>query len=140
MNIRQPPLLVKEAIGSFEIDLSINATAFKDIIIQATMAGIIASGNKLILLVNPYDLLILIVGSDFSHAGSSTQLTSPVSIASGQTSGSMNINIIDDTVQEYNETFNIAFTLQQECLDINLIGENSFNITIIDDEGYLIFR
>ena len=46
-------------------------------------------------------------------------------------SGSMNINIIDDTVQEHNETFTVTLQLAPSCLPVTLIGENSFNITII---------
>ena len=46
MNIKQPPLLVKESTGSFEINFSLNTTASKDIVIQAIVAGATASGNK----------------------------------------------------------------------------------------------
>ena len=46
MNIAQPPLLVKESVGSFLIDLSLNTTASEDITIMTTMAGVTASGNK----------------------------------------------------------------------------------------------
>ena len=55
-------------------------------------------------------------------------------------SGLIQINIIDNTIQEPNETFNVALQLQSSCLPISLIGEDSFTITIVDDEGYLIFN
>ena len=86
--------------------------------------------------------LYLIVGSDFSHIGLSSKLTSAVKIVGGSASGSISINIIDDTMQEYNETFNVTLQLEplSSCLPITLAiaGENSFTITIIDDEGYYI--
>ena len=83
-----------------------------------------------------------IVGSDFSYVGLSSKLTSAFKIVSGSASGSISINIIDDTVQENNETFNVTLQLQplSSCLPVTLAiaGENSFTITIIDDEGYYI--
>ena len=142
MNIIQPPLLINESAGSLVIDLLLNATASEDITILTTIAGVTASGNKFItLLLNSFSFLVLIVGSDFSHTGVSTQLTSTVSIVSGSRPGSVRINILHDTVQEYNETFNVTLQLQPDfsChLPITLNGENSFTITIIDDEGCLM--
>ena len=79
------------------------------------------------------------MGSDFAHTRSS-QLTSMVNIASGSLSGSTSISIVNDTVQEYNETFDLTLQLQSTCLPITVIGENFFNFTIIDDEGYLTFQ
>jgi len=45
------------------------------------------------------------------------------------------VNIIDDTVQEENETFSLAVALQPSCLPVTINGDHSFIITIIDDEG-----
>ena len=80
------------------------------------------------------------MGSDFSHTGSSSQLTSMVNIPSGSSSGSTSISIVNDTVQEYNETFDLTLQLQSTCLPITLIGETFLNFTIIDDEGYFTFQ
>ena len=80
------------------------------------------------------------MGSDFSHTGSSSQLTSMVNIASGSSSGSTSISIVNDTVQEYNETFDLTLQLHSTCLPITLIGETFLNFTIIDDEGYFTFQ
>lgn len=82
--------------------------------------------------------MYLIAGSDYSVSGLSSQLMSSVDIIAGSVSGSMSLNIIDNTVQEPNETFNVTFSLQTGCLlNVALIGEISFTVTIIDDEGYL---
>ena len=146
MNIIQPPLSVKEAIGSFVISMLLNATAFEDITILTTMTNVTASGNKTYLPLNSLSLLpILLVELDFSHTRLSSQLTpsvSAVNIKSGSLSGSTSISITNDTVQEYNETFNVNMTLQLQsrCLPITLVGETFFTITIIDDEGYLILH
>lgn len=82
---------------------------------------------------------MLLVESDFSYTGLSSQLTSFVNIISGSSSGSTSISIVNDRVQEYNETFNVTATLQLQsrCLPMTLIGEKNFTITIIDDEGYI---
>lgn len=46
MNIRQPELLVKEAIGSFEVNMMLSAITSQDIAIQSIIAGVTASGNN----------------------------------------------------------------------------------------------
>lgn len=73
------------------------------------------------------------MGSDFSSGSS-------VNIISGSTDELMNIKIIDDNLQEYNETFNVTMQLQSSCLPIALTGEKHLTVTIIDDEGYLILN
>ena len=78
--------------------------------------------------------------SDFTHTGLSSQLRSMVNIASGSLSGSTSISIVNDTVQEYNETFNLTLQLESTCLPIILTGDSFFNFTIIDDEGCLTFK
>jgi len=84
-------------------------------------------------------LFVLIVGSDFSLTGLSSQPTSNVNIFSGSLSASISISVDDDTVQEYNETFDVSLQLQpHRCLPINQTGESSFAITIIDNEGYVL--
>ena len=45
------------------------------------------------------------------------------------------MNIIDDTVQEENETFSLTVDLQSSCLPVTINGDHSYTITIIDDEG-----
>ena len=46
VNIRQPELLVKEAIGSFEVNMMLSAITSQDIAIQSIIAGVTASGNN----------------------------------------------------------------------------------------------
>ena len=46
MNIRQPELLVKEAIGSFEVNMMLSAITSQDIVIQSIIAGVTAAGNN----------------------------------------------------------------------------------------------
>ena len=46
MNIVQPQLLVKEAIGSFEVHMMLNATTSQGFALLSTIAGETASGNK----------------------------------------------------------------------------------------------
>jgi len=83
-----------------------------------------------------YKLVFLsIAGSDYGQTGVSSPLTSTVTIPSGQVSVSFSVNIIDDTVQEENETFSLTIDLQSSCLPVTINGDHSFTITIIDDEG-----
>ena len=45
------------------------------------------------------------------------------------------MNVVNDSVQEENETFSLTVDLQSSCLPITINGDHSFTITIIDDEG-----
>ena len=56
-----------------------------------------------------------------------------VTISAGSTS-SFSIDIINDTIQEDNETFNITIRLLPSCLSLSL-GTSSSTVMIIDDDG-----
>ena len=45
------------------------------------------------------------------------------------------MNIIDDSVQEQNETFILSIDPQHSYFPVTINGDYSFTITIIDDEG-----
>ena len=64
----------------------------------------------------------------------SSALVFNVTISAGSTSSSFSIDIINDMIQEDNETFNIAIRLLPSCLSLSL-GTASSTVTIIDDEG-----
>ena len=55
-------------------------------------------------------------------------------ISAGSTSSSFSVDIIDDMIQEDNETFNIAIRLLPSCLSLTL-GTSSSTVTIIDNDG-----
>ena len=57
-----------------------------------------------------------------------------VTITFGSTSSSFSIAIINDMIQEDNETFNIAIRLLTSCLSLSL-GTSSSTVIIIDDDG-----
>ena len=63
-----------------------------------------------------------------------TTLVFNVTISAGSTSSSFSIDIIEDMIQEDNETFNIAIRLLPSCLSLSL-GTSSCIVMIIDDEG-----
>jgi len=67
-------------------------------------------------------------------------LQSSLTISSGEIFGSFNVKIIDDTIQEQNETFHVTVQLQHSCLPLSINGKDSesFEITIIDNEGNYI--
>ena len=64
----------------------------------------------------------------------STALMSTVTIPAGSTSSSFSIDIVDNRIQEDNETFNIAIRLLPSCLSLSL-GTSSSTVTIIDNDG-----
>ena len=64
----------------------------------------------------------------------STALMFNVTISTGSSSESFDVDIIDDMIQEDNETFNIAIRLLPSCLSLSL-GTSSSTVTIIDDDG-----
>ena len=57
-----------------------------------------------------------------------------VTISAGSTSSSFSIDIVNDMIQEKNETFNIVIRLLPSHLSLSL-GTSSSTVTIIDDEG-----
>ena len=57
-----------------------------------------------------------------------------MTISAGSTSSSSSIDIINDMVQEDNETFNIIIRLLPSCLSLSL-GTSSSTVMIIDDDG-----
>ena len=63
----------------------------------------------------------------------STALVFNVTISAGSTSSSFIIDIINDMIQEDNETFNISIKLSS-CLPLSL-GTSSSTVMIIDDDG-----
>ena len=64
----------------------------------------------------------------------SSVLVFNVTISAGSTSSSFSMDIINDMIQEDNETFNIAIKLLPSCLSLSL-GTSSSIATIIDDDG-----
>ena len=57
-----------------------------------------------------------------------------VTISAGSMSSSFDVDIINDMIQEDNETFNIAIRLLPSCLSLSL-GTSSSTVTIIDNDG-----
>ena len=72
-----------------------------------------------------------VAGVDYAM---STALVFSVTIFAGSTSSSFSIDIINDILQEDNETFNIAIRLLPSCLSLSL-GTSSSTVMIIDDDG-----
>ena len=64
----------------------------------------------------------------------STVLVSNVTIIAGSLTSSLDVDIINDMIQEDNETFNIAIRLLPSCLSLSL-GTSSSTVTIIDNDG-----
>ena len=64
----------------------------------------------------------------------SSPLMFNVTISSGSLSQSFDVDIINDMIQEDNETFNIAIRLLPSCLSLSL-GTSSSTVTIIDNDG-----
>ena len=64
----------------------------------------------------------------------STALVFNVTISAGSTSSSFSIDIINDMIQEDNETFDITIILLPSCLSLSL-GTSSSTVMIIDDDG-----
>ena len=64
----------------------------------------------------------------------STALIFNVTISAGSNSSSFSIDIIDDMIQEDNETFDITIILLPSCLSLSL-GTSSSTVMIIDDDG-----
>ena len=75
-----------------------------------------------------------VAGVDYAM---STALVFNVTISAGSTSSSFSIDIINDMIQEDNETFNITIRLLPNCLSLSLRTSSS-TVMIIDDDGIYI--
>ena len=64
----------------------------------------------------------------------STALVFNVTITAGSTLSSFSVDIIDDMIQEDNETLNIIIRLLPSCLSLSL-GTSSSTVIIIDNDG-----
>ena len=62
-----------------------------------------------------------------------------VTISAGSTSSSFMIDIIDDMIQEDNETFNIEIRLLSNCLS-SALAISSSTVTITDNDGTINFN
>jgi len=60
-----------------------------------------------------------------------------VTISSGTTSSSFDLDVIDNTVQDGNKNFSITMRLISTCLPITIKSDTS-NVTVIDDEGMIM--
>ena len=70
-------------------------------------------------------------GDDYAM---STALVFNVTISAGSLTSSFDVDIINDNIQEDNETFNIAIRLLPSCLSLSL-GTSSSTVMIIDNDG-----
>ena len=76
-------------------------------------------------------IILYTAGVDYAV---STALVFNVTITAGSTSSSFSVDIIDDMIQEDNETFNITIRLLPSNLSLSL-GTLSCTVTIIDNDG-----
>ena len=72
-----------------------------------------------------------VAGVDYAM---SSALVFNVTIFAGSTSSSFSIDIINDMIQEDNETFHIAIRLLPSCLSLSL-GNSSSTVTITDNDS-----
>ena len=75
--------------------------------------------------------MIYTAGVDYAM---STPLMFNVTISASSRSELFNVDIIDDMIQEDNETFNIVIRLLPSCLSLSP-GASSATVTIIDNDG-----
>ena len=60
-----------------------------------------------------------------------------VTISSGTTSSSFDVNIINNMTQDGNKMFSITIRVISTCLPINIKSDTT-SVTIIDDEGMVV--
>ena len=133
----QIPDAVNESIGSILINVSLNATTSEDVVLNFTISDISTTGDMQKLTVILITLNILTAGSDYSQTEISVPSMSSLTIGRGELSGSLSIEIIDDAVKEQNETFLITVLILDSCLPLVFDENDTFAITIIDNEGKL---
>ena len=116
---------------NFSGNITLSRAAVKNVIVEVTITSGSAYGNVEQLL--PIKLMIFVLyiaGTDYT----STALKFNITIFAGSKSSSFSVDIIDDMIQEGNETFNITIRLLPSCLLLSL-GTLSSTVMIIDNDG-----
>ena len=75
-------------------------------------------------------------GIDYDRSGAA--LVFNVTISSGMTSSSFDVDIINNRIQDRNKMFSITIRLISTCLPITIKSDTN-SVTIIDDEGMVVF-
>ena len=102
--------LVNENAGTATAIIQLNAAVDVDTYVSYTLGGTATEG------------------ADYTIAQASV---SPVRIPAGQTSVTVVINILDDTIDEWNETLTLTLLPPENCV---LISPNAHTITFVDDD------
>lgn len=136
----QVPETVFESVGSFSLNFSLNATASEDIVLTVRTMDISATGYINLIYIHLHRYVIILStlftgGLDYNHIEMAAPSVSSLIISSGEIFGSIKMKIIDDTIKEQNETFFITVHIQDNCLPLIINGNNTFTVTIIDNEG-----
>jgi len=75
---------------------------------------------------------------DYGEVGKTSPATFNIVLLRAQISVSFDIAIIDDNLQEENETFSMSVILDSGCLPITINGDSITTITIVDNEGTIL--
>ena len=75
---------------------------------------------------------------DYGEVGKTSPVTFNIVLLRGEISVSFDLAIIDDNLQEENETFSMSVTLDSGCLPITINGDSITIITIVDNEGTIL--
>lgn len=81
--------------------------------------------------------LLITGGEDYGRTGVSDPQTFTGTIPGGSSQGTLQVSIIDDGVFESEEQFMLTLMELSQC-NVILTGQNSINVTIVDDDGKII--
>ena len=124
MSLSQSQYSVAESNNTLTGTITLSSRASEDVIVEVTISDGSANSSNII-----YAMTKCCI-----HYTMSGALVFDVTISAGSASSSFRMDIINDTIQEDNETFNIAIRLLPSCLSLSL-GTSSSTIMIIDDDG-----
>ena len=135
VSINQSQYLVMENAGTLSGSIMMDKVASENVTVQVAFGNGSAKGNIWCNSHNDNDLWYT---AREDYANSTSQVFN-VTISAGSTSSLFSIDIVNDMIQESNETFNITIKLFTSCLSISL-GNSSARVTIIDDDGMMILK
>ncbi|XP_065917231.1 uncharacterized protein [Dysidea avara] len=114
LSFNQSQYSIEENVTPLSVSLILNRTTSEDVIVEVSVNDGSAKA-----------------GIDYDRSGA--PLVFNVTISSGMTSSSFDVDIINNTIQDGNKMFFITIRLISTCLPTSM-KYNTSNVTIIDDE------
>ena len=131
VNFYQSKYIVNEKDQLLQPQLVLNESSSTNITVQIKSIDITATGKHINIIVNDVLTLYLLTGGGVDYNSVLYNVTFPA----GVTNVSFNVTVINDTVLETNETFNLTTVENSLPTNVTLGKIDQATVTIVNDGG-----